>query len=124
MSKHTIFGGKFTSEDKSGDHDSDTGDCDSEPDEEQEEVQGEVQGGGQEEEQGEEQEEGQEKVQGGEQGEGSEDEEDVPLAVLKQRRDAAYRAAKQSASSLRSSGPLLRGSQWGAPTTLTLDSAA
>ena len=100
MSKHTIFGGKFTGEDKSGEHDSDTDDCDSDLEEGgQQQEQGEEQEGVQEGEQGEGQGEEQRQVQGQEQGEeqkgGSEDEEDVPLAVLKQRRDAAYTAAKQ-----------------------------
>ena len=66
---------------------------------EQGEEQGEEQEGVQEGEQGEGQGEEQRQVQGQEQGEEqkgeSEDEEDVPLAVLKQRRDAAYTAAKQ-----------------------------
>ena len=100
MSKHTIFGGKFTGEDKSGEHDSDTDDCDSDLEEGgQQQEQGEEQEGVQEGEQGEGQGEEQRQVQGQEQGEEqkeeSEDEEDVPLAVLKQRRDAAYTAAKQ-----------------------------
>ena len=46
-SKHTIFGGKFTGEDKPGEHDSDTDDCDSEPEEgEQESEQQQEQGCG------------------------------------------------------------------------------
>ena len=78
-SKHTIFGGKFTGEGKSGEHDSDTDGCDSEPEGgEQQQKQEEGEGG----EQGQEQGQQQHQEQAQEQKEESEDEEDLPLAVL------------------------------------------